>query len=287
VARLRFEAIGTHWDIDIPGVHTPTPGLTSAIDERITSYAAVYSRFLPDSRVSTMAGQTGTYTFPPDSRQLFELYRRLYSATDHAVTPLIGQTMSQAGYDADYSFVQQTLASPPAWDETIHYDPATCSLQVRRPILLDIGAAGKGHLVDLVAEVLRTHGITQFTIDAGGDILCQQPQPETIGLEHPTQPGKIIGHIALATGSICGSASNRRSWGDMHHIIDPRTLRPVRDILATWVIASSALVADGLATALFFAAPESLRKIADFEYVVVHDDMSVTYSATLPGTIYD
>lgn len=285
--RLQFEAIGTHWTIDIHSTSSAPRGLQRAIDERIASYAAVYSRFLPDSLVATMAQQAGSYTLPPDSRQLFELYRRLYAATDHAVTPLIGRTMSQAGYDADYSFVQQTLTSPPAWDEAIHYDPATCSLQVHRPILLDVGAAGKGHLVDLVAEVLLAHGITRFTIDAGGDILCRLPQPETIGLEHPTQPGKIIGHITLATRSICGSASNRRAWGDMHHIIDPRTLRPVRDILATWVIASSALVADGLATALFFAAPESLRKIADFEYAVVHEDMSVTYSATLPGTIYD
>ena len=91
-------------------------------------------------------------------------------------------------------------------------------------------------------------------------------QTETIGLENPYDSSSVIGAMKLENASLCASATNRRAWGDWHHVIDPRTAKPVSEVVATWVSAAMTLEADGLATALFFVGPEALKKWS-FHYV--------------------
>jgi FAD:protein FMN transferase len=55
--------------------------------------------------------------------------------------------------------------------------------------------------------------------------------------------------------------------GGLHHILDARTGRPSREVLASWVIADNATLADGLATALFLTDPSRLNEAYRFEFV--------------------
>lgn len=286
---LRFEAIGTRWTIDIESTLSPAArdDLETAIHQRIADFAHTYSRFEPDSLCAEIAASAGAYRFPDDSEVLFAFYRQLYDATYGAVTPLIGQLLCDSGYDPTYSFTPAaTLTPAPDWDQVMRYDHPT--LTTTRPLQLDIGAAGKGYLVDLVGELLQARGIAHFTIDAGGDLLRHTPADSTIriGLEHPTDPTQAIGVVTLGSGSLCGSSTMRRRWGDRHHIIDPHTTEPVRTILATWARADTALAADGLATALFFRDPAELHKQFDFESCILYSDFSCRYSPGFATEIF-
>jgi thiamine biosynthesis lipoprotein len=137
-----------------------------------------------------------------------------------------------------------------------------------RPVLLDVGAAGKGRLVDLVAQTLTDADVHRFVVDAGGDLRHQGDRPLRVGLEHPLNPERVIGVVELRDNALCASAVNRRAWeGGLHHILDARTGTPRRDVLATWVIANNATVADGLATALFLSDPSRLNEAYRFEFV--------------------
>src|SRR5690606_32245587 len=98
-----------------------------------------------------------------------------------------------------------------------------------------------------------------------GDILVNGT-PARIGLEHPADPTKAVGAVSVRDSAIAASAPNRRAWpnrrasdGGLHHVLDATTGLPTSGILATWAIAPTAMQADGLATALFFADPERLR----------------------------
>jgi thiamine biosynthesis lipoprotein len=280
---LRFEAIGTLWQID----HTASADYARGIRDIIDQYSAVYSRFQSTSLISQLSSRAGTIELPGHSADLFSLYRTLYELTDGAVTPLIGDIMVAAGYDARYSLKVGELRRAPDWDKAIEYDEQTLSLTAMKPTVIDIGAAGKGQLVDLIARFLDDQDGDVYSIDASGDIRVSGiTPPEEIGLEHPLDPTKAIGIIRLSDGSICGSAGNRRAWQGIHHIINPRTLQPVDDIIATWAIAKSCMVADGLATALFFAKPEALTSHFQFDYVVMRKDGTVRYSAGLPGELF-
>lgn len=283
-----FEAIGTRWQIDLPA-GTPPAGANralAAVRERIEAFDRVYSRFRPDSLVTQMARQPGDYTLPADAGPLLECYRQLYDLTDGAVTPLIGQLLTDAGYDSVYSFQERELKTPPVWDEVLVYRAPRLTL--RRPALLDFGAAGKGYLVDLVGAVLAEHGLAAYVIDAGGDLLHRGPaaSPLRVGLEHPDDPSQVIGVAEISNQSLCGSSGNRRAWGRFHHIIDPHQLASPTSIRAVWVAAPSALIADALATALFFAPAAVLAQHFTFEYLLVRDDYTPELSAGFPAKVF-
>lgn len=254
----RFDAIGTTWTITA-GVPIPDAA-RAAVVHRIDAYDAVWSRFRDDSVVRRLATGGGSADFGPEADALFALYTDLAALTGGAVNPLVGRALERLGYDDRYSFVVRGLEPVvPAWPSAEWSAP---TLTLARPALVDVGAAGKGQLVDLVTQVLAESGLDDVTVDAGGDLLHGRTEPLRVGLEHPRDPSRAIGVATLTAGqAICASAPNRRTWGDgLHHVLDGRTGRPSEDVIATWCIASSAMVADGAATALFFADP---ARVAD------------------------
>lgn len=281
-----FEAIGTSWAIDINDTLSAEKEkkMLQMVHQRIDTFDAIYSRFSSDSLITSITQKAGTYTFPKDAEQLISLYKNLYDSSDGLFTPLIGNVMEEAGYDASYSLTSKTMHTPPVWDEVLLWNPP--QLTVKKPVVLDFGAGGKGYLVDLVSEVLQQQGISFYCIDAGGDILYRGDKSQRVGLEHPQNPKQVIGVATITNQSICGSAGNRRKWGNIHHIINPHTLTSVDDVIASWVVADSAIIADALATCLFFTDPEVLAKTYDFEYLLVLPDFSIKKSQHFPAELY-
>lgn len=284
---IAFDAIGTAWTVDSGQQYDDAASqrLEAAVLARIETFDRAYSRFRADSLVTAMASSAGDYQLPPDAPRLMAMYRQLYDLTDGAMTPLIGQVLSDAGYNADYSLRPGTLQQPPSWDEVLEYDGA-CGLRLMQPALLDFGAAGKGYLADLIGEVLAGQGVTEYFVDAGGDIVRRGTGVLRVGLEHPDHTGQVIGVAELGVGSLCGSAGNRRVWAQYHHIIDPQLLSSPRHIRALWVYAADGLTADALATALFFAPPERLKAAFDFEYAIISPDMKLVHSPGFPADFF-
>lgn len=283
-----FEAIGTHWVIDIHDAITKeqSDNLHTQIMERIALFDAHYSRFRPDSLVSEIARVPGTYQLPNDAEPMLSLYHTLYRITNGAFTPLIGQALSDAGYDARYSLQEKKLQAPPPWDEALIYNYPT--LITKLPILIDVGAAGKGYLIDIVSELIEKIGIQNYTVDAGGDIRHRtaRPEPLTVGLENPTNTSQAIGIAHMRNQSLCGSAGNRRAWGNFHHILDPHSLTSPTHIAALWTIADTTLLADALSTCLFFVPPATLLKHYTFEYLILHSNFTVTMSPNFPAQLF-
>lgn len=253
--------------------------------QRIQEYDRAWSRFREDSTVAAIARRAGSWRLSAEAGPLLDLYRRLYVATDGAMSPLVGRALERMGYDRTYSLMPSGRAAPvPAWDDMLAWDGST--LDTVKPVTLDVGAAGKGQLVDLVGEILTSSGVSEWVVDASGDLRVSG-QSIRVGLEHPTDPTKAIGIATIEDRAICASAVNRRAWGDgLHHVIDATTGLPTRRVIATWAIASTAMEADGLATALFFADPASLEQEFDFTWVLVRSDLTVAFSPGLEGEVF-
>lgn len=280
--KQRFSALGTEWQIETAA---PLPReLFAQIESRIELFDRTYSRFRDDSQVARLARHGGTEQFPDDLVPLMRLYRSLYELTEGAVTPLIGRALETAGYDAQYSLRPNGKVGTPRWEDVLSWHDS--ELTVRQPIALDFGAAGKGYLVDIVAELLERAGTKEYVVDASGDLRHRGISGNRVGLEHPDDATRVIGVVDVMNRSLCASATNRRAWGPgMHHVFDPRTQSPVQGVAATWVVADTTLIADGLATALFFVPPDSLQTYA-FEYVRLHDDGSLDYSLNFSGELF-
>lgn len=280
-----FEAIGTSWFIVLKDEVVSPKNLEKKILQRIASYDKNYSRFREDSLIFKMSEEKGTYTLPHDAKKMFDLYEKLYSLTNGHITPLIGNLMEEVGYDRQYSLVEGSPQKSPKWDEALRYKYP--EIEIRKPVLIDVGAAGKGYLIDIVAGILEKEGVKEYMINAGGDIVYKGGKPLKVGLEHPSDEKKVIGVVELVRGSICSSAGNRRAWGKYHHIVDPHRLVSPKKILSVWVVAEEALLADALATSLFFVSPETLLSEFSFEYFMLTDTLEIEKSEHFPASLFD
>lgn len=286
--KLHFEAIGTAWEIDIdspPSFLTPH-SMQQKIFVCIERFESLYSRFREDSLVKEMAVRKGEYPLANDGQKMFTLYKKLYDLSRGSFTPLIGDLLSRAGYDASYSFQTKRLKKPYTWDEAVDIEDE--KITIRKPVLLDVGALGKGQLIDQLGNLLEEQGITAYCIDGSGDILYKNAfsKPLKIGLEHPEHTHQVIGVAEILNGSLCASSGNRRKWGRFHHIMNPQTLSSVNEVLATWVVADTAMEADALATCLFFVESKVLSQHFRFQYLLLKPDYTIQKSHDFPGELY-
>ncbi|MFF1259521.1 FAD:protein FMN transferase [Streptomyces sp. NPDC058321] len=292
-SQFSFDAVGTHWQIDTD--EPLSADLRSHILDRALQFDATYSRFRPDSVVSRIASadEGGRFEFPQDSLNLFALYDRLYAATEGAVDPLVGRELELLGYDPTYSLTPapadvraaERARGRPTWTADVVRDGTT--LVTRRPLVIDVGAAGKGYLVDVLSAVLRGAGHTRFVVDGSGDLMHAGERAIRVGLEHPFDPQRVIGVAHLQGQALCASGVTRRTWGDgLHHVLDARTGVPVDGVVATWVVADETALADGLATALFFTGAQRLAETFQFSYVRMYADGRAEHSPDFVGQLF-
>ncbi len=274
-APWRFDAIGTVWQIE-----TAEPlalATRAAVTAAIADFDATWSRFRVDSVVCRLGREGGDAPLPPDGAAMLELYAELSAATDGAVNPLIGASLERLGYDREYSFAPgDPLPAPPAWADVLEWHGDRLTL--RGPAVIDVGALGKGRLIDLVAGILARAGHPQHLVDAGGDLRVRG-LPQRVGLQHPFDHRRAIGVWEVTDAALCASAVDRRAWGDgLHHVLDARTGLPVRTIAATWAVAPDAMHADAVATALFFDGGPRLAFAWGVEWVRMTTDGRVEWS---------
>ncbi len=285
---LKFESIGSGWVINFgPDIEQgKISEIKKIIFERIENFDRAYSRFRKDSLVTQMSIMGGEYTLPDDGKVMMDMYHSLYDISSGEITPLIASVLVEAGYDAQYSLKGRAEKKPLKWKDVIEYNFPKITL--KEPVLLDFGALGKGYLIDIVADILNKNGVSYFSIDAGGDILHRGKEGGKIivGLENPLNFKQVIGRVDLSNKSICASSGSRRRWGEYHHIISPDSLKSPENVLSTWVIAESTILADGLATSLFFLEPEKLGEKFIFEYGILYPDFSFKQSEGFGADIF-
>lgn len=274
--KLEFEALGTRWSIE-----TEKPigtELEAEIAQFIEEFEQTYSRFRSDSFVRRASRSGGRYAIPDGLPELLANYDTLYELSAGAINPCVGSSLEAVGYDDGYSLIPGAAKVAPNYSKAVRAESHAISIE--QGTLLDIGAIGKGYAVDRLADIVSSaHSV--YVIDGSGDMRVQTHENEIIGLEDPRDASNVIGKLEIKEGALCASATNRRAWGSgFHHIIDARTGLPANtDIIATWAVAPSAVVADGLTTALFFARPSKLaRYTPDFLYAIMRRDGSVEHN---------
>ncbi|MEV8251938.1 FAD:protein FMN transferase [Microbacterium sp. NPDC076768] len=281
MASWRFEAIGTLWEIET--TDTLSEVMRDAVSATIAEFDRTWSRFREDSEVARL-GRSGGRIVSADAAPMLDLYADLTSATQGGVNPLIADSLSALGYDADYSLVARPpVQAPSGWDEQLSWTETGVSASSAS--MLDIGALGKGRLIDLVMQVLADLP-GDVVVDAGGDIRLRGAGVR-IALEHPFDSRKAIGVIEARDQALCASAINRRAWGEgLHHVLDGRTGLPVRTWAATWAVAPEAMRADAAATALFFDGGAQLANEWEVDWVRMSTDGRVEYSANCPAELF-
>ncbi len=130
---------------------------------------------------------------------------------------------------------------------------------------LDLGGIAKGYIVDRGLELLSRAGIGHALINAGGDIGILGPKPDgspwRVGVKHPRREGDLIAVIPWSQkGAVVTSGDYERFFEEegirYHHILDPGSGYPARDLLSVTVAAPTVVEADALATAIMILGPQ-------------------------------
>ncbi|MEM6636231.1 MAG: FAD:protein FMN transferase [Pseudomonadota bacterium] len=129
-----------------------------------------------------------------------------------------------------------------------------------------LAAIAKGYGVDSIAEVMRGFGLTDFLVEIGGDLYTAGNNPEgkgwRIGIERPDAASSDLQEIVEIGDLGMATSGDYRNYFEQDgvrysHIIDAVTGRPIAHGTASvTVIAESAMMADGWATAMLALGAE-------------------------------
>jgi FAD:protein FMN transferase len=126
---------------------------------------------------------------------------------------------------------------------------------------LDLGAIGKGYAVDRAVDVLRSFGIRNALINAGGSTMFAMgaPPDQAAWVLHLRDPSNKIGpQVLLKDASVSTSEQTTRSLlgtESAGHIIDPATGTPLKMLSAVSAVSKTATMSDALSTTLLLVGP--------------------------------
>jgi thiamine biosynthesis lipoprotein len=128
------------------------------------------------------------------------------------------------------------------------------------PMLVDLGAFGKGYTVDKMVELLREWDIETVLVHAGFSSVYAAGFLSPAGgwpvsISDPEESKRVLAKILLRDESLSGSGLQKG-----HHIIDPRSGKPVTGKRATWALAGDAATADALSTAFMVMSREEISE---------------------------
>jgi thiamine biosynthesis lipoprotein len=202
-----------------------------------------FSRFIPESELSHLNRLAGDRCMVSETMlevvHLAEMYRQM---TNGMFDPLLLNALLHAGYTETFEHLKDrkrvnvnlNLLNHNQ-ERTIKIDNKMKSIQLPEQITMDLGGIVKSWAVQRLANHFQKKlMVNRGIINAGGDLTVWNDStnelPWIIGIENPWQQNEELGQLVLANGSIATSSKLGRHWenelGNMHHIIDPRTMAP-------------------------------------------------------------
>lgn len=156
-----------------------------------------------------------------------------------------------------------------------------------KPVTLDCGAIAKGYGVDRVAKVLSNHGVKNYMIEIGGEVVVKGSNPDgkpwVIAVAKPNatieeQEQLYLTNCALATSGNYLNFYTDSLGNRVAHTIDPRIGRPVQHrLLSATVQAATCAEADAYATAFMVIGYESA-----LQFLKKHPELHVYFIYSKP-----
>ncbi len=224
------------------------------------------SRFDAQSELVSLMKQVDTPVKVSDL--LFEALRfslEVAKLTNGVFDPTIGRQLEEHGFQRHYLTREIIDSGLPSSNQVSYQDivlnEEERSIQLLKPVVLDLGAVAKGMAVDLAAKELSE--FEGFVIDAGGDIYAggynERNAPWVIGIQHPQRKTEIIHSLHVSNAAVCTSGSYERVSlkKEGHHLIHPQTGDSCSSLVSSTVVAPFAMMADAFSTAAFLLGAKS------------------------------
>ncbi len=240
------------------GSGSPTVSqLLEACSDWFESVERRFSRFLPDSELQYMNRHRGKPTFLSKAMtEVLSLAEMYHAQTNGLFSYSLLDALQHAGYDRSFEQISQSVqaALPPPLPQShpqLVLDSGMRTVRLNGHEQLDLGGIVKGWSVNrLAAWLQQKHQVKRGLINAGGDLHvwggAGDGEPWRIGVADPWDDSAEIAQITLMEGAVATSSVLGRRWqsdhGIMHHLIDPRTMRPgTSDVVQCTVSGTNAM----------------------------------------------
>lgn len=255
--------LGTYIVITAHGTNA-NEGITAAFDEikRIDRLMSLHRQDSELSKVNARVVKTVSedlFRVLAKAQEISQLTEGSFDVTVRPVAEAWG--FITRGYRVP-SQAELTVALSKTGYRSVQLDPSDRSIKILRDgVSIDLGGIAKGYAVDCAIEKLRSTGITNAMVRAGGDLRVMGEW--SVQIEDPEKRGKRT-PIQLTDAAISTSGNYENYFvvdGKRYgHILNPRTGMPVERIGSCSVIAPTCMESDALATALFVYGPERTAK---------------------------
>lgn len=275
-----FFAMDTMMDFTIYG----ESGLIDQSESLIASLESLVSVTDTGSELYAI-NQTGSGTLTGKAsslmEQALEICRRTDGALDLSIYPIVrAWGFTTGSYQVpDEAEIQALL--PLVDYRKIQYDAADGDVTLPVGMKIDLGSVAKGYAGQLVAQMLREHGVQSALLNLGGNVQTVGAKPDgspwQIGIKDPQGEDAMM-VLSVEDQAVVTSGGYERYFeqdGQTYwHIMDPSTGHPADSgLISVTIVGDEGVVCDGLSTALFVMGLEKAADLwaqsGDFEAVFV------------------
>jgi thiamine biosynthesis lipoprotein len=249
----------------------------TAIDTAFVKMGALadeLSTYDENSPISMLNREGILRNAPQSLLDVFTRSRRLSEVTDGAFDPTVMPLLHL------YQSYRETATLPPQ----SMIDKALKLVDYRKIVVenqttirytlpgmqVTLDGLAKGYIVDAGVGAMEAAGLTDFYLEAGGDLMVRGHRQDgtdwRIGIRNPRSDNLTqMKSIGLSDKAIATSGDYLRYFSDdktVHHIIDPRSGFSPIELASSSIVAPSVVQADGMATAtMVMGAAKSLELI--------------------------
>lgn len=288
---------GTLADISVWGADEKTA--RAAVDAVAADFQRMHHEWhawepgpLVELNTAIAAGQSAPV--PPSIVPLIERSQEIYLLSDGLFNAAIGRLLNLWGFQSS----ERPSGPPPAREAVaalLAEKPAMTDLELREGVLhstnpavqLDFGGIAKGYAVELALARLRSFGIDNAIVNAGGGLGVigrHGDRPWRVGVRHPQGQG-VLASLEVHDGEHVHTSGNYERFREHEglryaHILDPRTGWPVDSITSCTVISQDGTLADAAATALVIAGRDDWHRLAiqmGIKYVMLVGEDGTVY----------
>lgn len=282
---LRFygQTMGTSYSVIVYAPEREKLRIEVGIQRRLANVVSAMSTYEPESDVSRFNRAPPDVWVPVSADVVRVMQASLWLAEQSQGTfePTILPLVNIWGFgplarpEEVPTEVELTAALAMIGWEALEVQTHPPALRKRAPREIDLSAIAKGFGTDQVAEYLLELGYNRFLVEIGGDMRTSGVKPDgtgwRVGIETP-EPGiarQAYRIVELVQDTAIVTSGDYRNYFEVDgqryaHTLDPFTGYPVTHNLASIsVLAETAMLADGWATALTAMQPDDAFALAE------------------------
>ncbi|GHE87129.1 FAD:protein FMN transferase [Thalassotalea profundi] len=272
---LQGKTMGTTYNIKIvvdPNA-TDTENLQQLIDAELKQVNQEMSTYIPDSELSLFNSSDSLEPVEMSqglSRVIKEAIR-LGKLSDGKLDVTVGPLVNLWGFGPEYR--PENIPT----DETLELARQRVGLDKlsldenkltkrNADLYVDLSTIAKGYGVDIVAELIESHGIHNYLVEIGGEMRLKgfkhTGELWHIAIEKPVSEERAVQQIIVPKDNAVATSGDYRNYYEVDgqrfsHIIDPSTGKPINHkLVSVTVIHPSSMTADGLSTAMMVMGEE-------------------------------